>query len=164
MYLLDTNVFISAKNFYYGFDFHPGFWDWLTHANREGRVFSTKKVYDEICQQEDQLNRWASAHKDGIFLGPPKDFDDQLECITDYVIDGNFKPSAIEEFLKAADYYLIAHALAKHFKIVTHEVPKSRKGKIKIPQVCQEFAVECLTPFDMLRRENARFVWKPDNG
>ena len=28
-YLLDTNVFIQAKNLYYGFDFCPAFWDWL---------------------------------------------------------------------------------------------------------------------------------------
>nr|WP_269633613.1 DUF4411 family protein [Pelomonas sp. BJYL3] len=28
-YLLDANVFIQAKNLQYGFDFCPGFWDWL---------------------------------------------------------------------------------------------------------------------------------------
>ena len=28
-YLLDANVFISAKNLHYGFDFCPAFWDWL---------------------------------------------------------------------------------------------------------------------------------------
>ena len=26
-YLLDANVFIEAKNRYYGFDFCPAFWD-----------------------------------------------------------------------------------------------------------------------------------------
>ena len=29
MYLLDTNVFIEAKNRYYSFDLAPGFWEWL---------------------------------------------------------------------------------------------------------------------------------------
>ena len=28
-YLLDTDVFIRAKNLRYGFDFCPAFWDWL---------------------------------------------------------------------------------------------------------------------------------------
>lgn len=28
-YLLDANVFIEAKNRYYGFDFCPAFWNWL---------------------------------------------------------------------------------------------------------------------------------------
>jgi hypothetical protein len=27
-YLLDTNVFIQARNLHYGFDFCPAFWDW----------------------------------------------------------------------------------------------------------------------------------------
>jgi hypothetical protein len=32
-YLLDANVFIQAKNLHYGFDFCPGFWDWLVASN-----------------------------------------------------------------------------------------------------------------------------------
>ena len=32
-YLLDANVFIQAKNLYYGFDFCPAFWDWLIASN-----------------------------------------------------------------------------------------------------------------------------------
>ena len=31
-YLLDSNVFIQAKNLHYGFDFVPAFWDWLLQA------------------------------------------------------------------------------------------------------------------------------------
>jgi hypothetical protein len=33
-YLLDTNVFIEAKNRHYGFDFCPAFWDWIDHARQ----------------------------------------------------------------------------------------------------------------------------------
>jgi hypothetical protein len=32
-YLLDANVFIQAKNLYYGLDFCPAFWDWLIAHN-----------------------------------------------------------------------------------------------------------------------------------
>jgi len=39
-YLLDANVFIQAKNLYYGFDFCPAFWDWLVEWNTDGKVFS----------------------------------------------------------------------------------------------------------------------------
>jgi len=31
-YLLDSNVFIEAKNKYYRFSLCPGFWDWLIGA------------------------------------------------------------------------------------------------------------------------------------
>jgi hypothetical protein len=35
-YLLDANVFISAKNLHYGLDFCPAFWDWIIASNASG--------------------------------------------------------------------------------------------------------------------------------
>ena len=35
-HLLDTNIFIQAKNLHYGFDFCPAFWDWLIAQNGTG--------------------------------------------------------------------------------------------------------------------------------
>ena len=37
-YLLDSNVFIQAKNLYYGFDFCPAFWDWSRILRAESRA------------------------------------------------------------------------------------------------------------------------------
>ena len=48
VYLLDTNVFIQAKNLHYGFDFCPAFWDWLVVQNEAGKVASIEKVGDEL--------------------------------------------------------------------------------------------------------------------
>lgn len=45
-YLLDANVFMSAKNLHYGLDFCPAFWDWLVHKGNTGAVFSIDKVAD----------------------------------------------------------------------------------------------------------------------
>jgi hypothetical protein len=42
-YLLDANVFIEAKNRYYGFEICPGFWEWLISENAADRVFSIEK-------------------------------------------------------------------------------------------------------------------------
>lgn len=41
-YLLDTNVFIEAKNLYYGFDFCPAFWEWVLASH------AAKKVYGSV--------------------------------------------------------------------------------------------------------------------
>ena len=160
MYLLDTNVFISAYQFHYGFDFHPGFWEWLIQANNDGRVFSIKKVHDEISRHEDPLSEWAGYHKDTLFLAPPSDIELSLKQIPDYLYE-TYASSDVRDFLGKADYYLIAYALSNQFTVVTHEVHKPTKAKIKIPKVCQNFKVECITPFEMLRQENARFVLDP---
>ena len=49
-YLLDTNVFIQAKNLHYGLDFCPAFWEWLLEGHAAGNVASIDKVGDEIAQ------------------------------------------------------------------------------------------------------------------
>jgi hypothetical protein len=43
-YLLDSDVFIQAKNLHYGLDFCPAFWDWLIASNATGIVFSIEKA------------------------------------------------------------------------------------------------------------------------
>ena len=60
IYLLDANVFIQAKNLYYGLDFCPAFWDWLIVNNKAKRVFSIEKVEDELNAGADELTTWAS--------------------------------------------------------------------------------------------------------
>ena len=67
-YLLDSNVFIQAKNLHYGFDFCPAFWDWLDVNNEWGKVFSVEKVGDELVAGSDELAEWASRRGRNSFL------------------------------------------------------------------------------------------------
>ena len=70
----------------------------------------------------------------------------------------NYEPTAVSTFLQKADFYLVAHALAKGHVVVTHELAAASTKKIKIPNACIGVGVKCLNPFEMLRRERARFV------
>mgnify|MGYP001759092167 FL=1 len=63
-YLLDSNVFIQAKNLYYGFDFAPGFWSWLNMAFEQSQIHSITAVRNELVQGNDELGAWARARKD----------------------------------------------------------------------------------------------------
>jgi hypothetical protein len=69
-----------------------------------------------------------------------------------------YTPAAINAFLQAADFYLVAHALAGQHVLVTHEVPANSPNRIKIPNVCVGLGVRFMTPYQMLRTEQARFV------
>ena len=51
-YLLDSNVFIEAKNNHYGFDICPAFWEWLLKANRNGQEVSILEVAEEISKRD----------------------------------------------------------------------------------------------------------------
>jgi hypothetical protein len=67
----------------------------------------------------------------------------------------------VNTFLQVADYYLVAHALAHGHTVVTHEIASTSTKKIKIPDACIGLSIKCMTPFEMLRRERARFVLGP---
>jgi len=157
VYLLDTNVFIEAKNRHYGFDFCPAFWEWINQTNNAKKVFSVEKVLDEIRDVKDELTDWANGHT-GIFLKPDSQVVASFQVVSDWAISAGYKPKAVSQFFGAADYYLVAHAHAHGQTVVTHEVWDKAKNNIKIPNACYALKIECSTPFDMLRSEQARFV------
>lgn len=157
-YLLDTDVFIQAKNLHYGLDFCPAFWDWLIRENAEGRVFSIEKVGDEVEAVEDALATWAAARGTGFFLPPTPAMVESLVVVSQWASSQTYEPVAASTFLQKADYYLVAQAHAHGQVVVTHEVPSASTRKTKIPDACLGMGVKWMTPFEMLRHERARFV------
>lgn len=162
-YLLDANVFIQAKNLHYGLDFCPAFWDWLVERNAHQTVFSIEKVGDEIAAGQDELSDWAVARGAPFFLKPDPQILAALAEVSTWATSQDYHPAAVSTFLQVADYYLVAHALAHGHTVVTHEVPSVSVKKIKIPNVCIGLDVKCVTPYEMLRNEHARFVLGASN-
>lgn len=158
-YLLDTNVFISAKNLHYGLDFCPAFWDWLIGAGNSGSVFSIDKVADEIEAGGDELSDWAKQRGKGLFRPTHGALAPHFGTVSEWCTRQQFEPAAINGFFQGADFYLVAHALAGSHVVVTHEVMSGdSKKRIKIPNVCIGLGVRFMTPYQMLRIEKARFV------
>ena len=160
-YFLDADVFIRAKNLHYGLDFCPAFWEWLIENNAAGTVFSVEKVGDEVLAVADELSEWAEARGAGFFLRPGVAVFPSLAAVSTWATGQRYEPSAINMFLQVADYYLVAQAHAGRHTVVTHEVPSGSTRKIKIPDACIGLGIKCMTPYEMLRHERARFVLGP---
>lgn len=156
-YLLDANIFIQAKNLHYGFDFCPAFWDWLIAQNAAGKVSSIEKVGDELQAGGDDLSAWADQRGRGFFVPPDDTVLPALGQVSAWATGQNYEPAAVATFLQVADYWLVASALAHDVTIVTHEVPSDSTRKIKIPNACIGLNIACMSPYEMLRRERARF-------
>lgn len=157
-YLLDANVFIAAKNLHYGLDFCPAFWDWLIEQNAASRVFSIEKVGDEVQAVADELSTWAGDRGDGFFLKPDSGVFPSLAAVSQWASSQRYEMAAVSTFLQIADYYLVSHAHSGSHTVVTHETPSASIRKIKIPDACIGLGIKFMSPFDMLRRERARFV------
>jgi Domain of unknown function (DUF4411) len=157
-YLLDANVFIQAKNLHYGLDFCPAFWDWLVASNVARSIFSIEKVGDEVDAVADELSTWAEQRGPGFFLKPDPAMLPALTSVSAWATGQRYDAAAVSTFLQVADYYLVAHALAHGHTVVTHEIASTSTKRIKIPDACIGLGVKCVTPFEMLRHERARFV------
>lgn len=160
-YLLDANVFIQAKNLHYGLDFCPAFWDWLVAKNATDQVISIEKVGDEIDAGDDELAEWAKQRGPGFFVNLDEAILPALGSVSTWATSQKYEPAAVNTFLQVADYYVVAHALAHGHTVVTHEVASPSTKKIKIPNACIGLNIKCITPFEMLRHERARFILGP---
>lgn len=77
--------------------------------------------------------------------------------------NSQFKLEAKMEFARAADGWLCAYAKAKAQVVVTHEeLSQHAKGRVPLPNVCQEFGVGYVDPFRMLQELKVRFQWSPE--
>ncbi|UCA48532.1 DUF4411 family protein [Streptomyces sp. WA6-1-16] len=156
MYLVDSNVFIEAKNRYYAFDIAPGFWSWLEYAHSNSIACSIESVRDELVEGGDELAEWAKSHPE--FFRPLDDATArQFPPLTMWAQSRPYSAAALQEFLTdTADFYLIAYALAHGHTLVTHEQPSpDSKKRVKIPDACIAMGVTYASPFAMLRASQA---------
>ena len=157
-YLLDANVFIQAKNLYYGFDFCPAFWDWLAKNNQLQKVFSIDRVLDELKAGDDELSVWAQKQGEKFFVKPDQSILPVLGKVSNWATSQKYEPVAVNTFLQVADYYLVVQALSKNFTLITHEVASDTTKKIKLPNICIGLGIKFMSPYQMLRHENALFI------
>lgn len=157
-WLLDTNVLVDAKRDHYGFDFCPGFWDWLDIAWADGRVASIEAVYDELVDYGDQLSDWARAHR-SFFLAPGEAEVRAMATVNGWAAASeDYTLAAKQEFAEAADSALIAFARAGGHVVVTHELPANARKRIPIPNAAAALNVSYASPWRMLREERPLFV------
>jgi len=162
LYVLDTNVFVTAHRSYYAFDIAPGFWDGLIQTARSGAIRSVSQVMDDLKKGYDPKNpddydilaKWAIEEFRPYFKKT-----DEADVITSYseVIDWVFSVSAYSdavrnEFSGISDSWLIAYAKAKNATLVTLENSLTKTGKVPIPAVCKHFKIPYIDTFRMLRQ------------
>lgn len=121
-------------------------------------MFSIDKVADEIEAGQDELTDWARERGHALFRRTSPTLAPQFTQVSTWATGQHYTPAAINTFLQAADFYLIANALAGSHVVITHEHPSNSPNRIKIPDACLGLGVRFMTPYQMLRIEQARFV------
>lgn len=160
-YLLDANVFIQASRFYYPMDIFPQFWEWIDEKNKTGDIYSITSIFEELQAGNDKLAQWAKDRKDTSWFFTIEDERTQNEFtkIANWLNKNTtLKPQAVPGFLKGADPWLIAKAMAEKYTVVTQEKSDpSVRRKVFIPDVCENFQVPCINTIKLIRVLKGRF-------
>jgi hypothetical protein len=162
-YMLDADVFITAKNRYYAFRICPGFWASVIHHHRAGRLFSIDRVRNELLvgRKTEDLVLWVTNDlPDTFFLGV--DDDAVTTMYTEVMMFVQRSPQYFDyakaKFATGADGWLVAYAKVHGAIVVTNEErrPEARR-EIKLPDVCDNFDVPYTDTFRMLENLAVRF-------
>jgi hypothetical protein len=161
VYVLDSDVFMTAARSYYAFDLVPAFWDALVREARNGRLLSIDRVKAEIDRGDDRLKQWANHEFHPWFVSTNVDSVlGHYRAIMQWAAaQHHFTNAAKDKFADAgnADAWLVAYARATNCTVVTNEKYDSKiRRAIKIPNVCNAFGVTYLDTFQVLRALGVR--------
>jgi hypothetical protein len=163
LYLLDANVLIDGNRDYYPIERVPEFWDWLGHVGEQGLVKIPLEVYEEIKVGNDSLASWAK--EDSIETALLLNEEVDVSLVSHVANNGYASDLTDIEIEKIGrDPFLIAYGLAalKDRCIVTTEVskPSTQRANRKIPDVCNQFGIQCCNTFAFLRALDFTTNWK----
>lgn len=157
-YCLDANVLVQAKNGPYAFDIVPRFWTWIDEMSSRGTIYSTTMVFNELAKGSDELSAWAKERRVSLFVEPTEEVQKCLAEIADHVVS-KYEAQQAQTFLEGADPWVIAQCKIDSTVVVTQETLVGfGSKKVKIPNICNEFDVQYLDTYGMMRALGARFV------
>ena len=165
-YIIDSDVFITAKNLYYAFELCPGFWDSLIHNYGAGNAYSIDRIRNELLagRETEDLVQWVKTKLPADFFFRTDDSDvtsAYAEVMLWVQRNPQYFDQAKAKFATEADGWLVAYAMVHNVTVVTNEQPRPEaKNRILLPDVCTQFKVTYKDTFFMLRDLAVRFEWR----
>ncbi len=125
-------------------DTWPTFWKRIAELMRDGKIFTSERVKNEIERGNDELTQWMKDHETlGFYCSVDGDVLLKYSEVQNWARNANrFTQVALNDFASVADAYLVATAAAKGWTLVTYETPDPNcKKRVKIPDACNALGV-----------------------
>lgn len=163
-YLIDANCLMTPHNDYYdpSYSLSSLFWNRLNNLVMQGTVILIEQVVHEVrVKGTDFLNTWLDSVQPYILhTQADAQIVGTFGAIMNFVQGSpDFSKNAKNSWMKTgvADPWLVATAAVRKAKIVTFEKyvpinPGQPAAGAKIPNVAEQYEVQCMTLFDFMRR------------
>ncbi len=146
-YSFDTSAFIEPWVRHYPFDVAPSLWKRLDALAKQGVIVAASEVRHEIAKKHDVLHEWLAV-RDHFFREPTTQVQHEVRAI----VNTHQRLLGQTRHWSGADAWVIAEARASGHSVVTYEQWDPASRSIKIPDVCHDLGVECLTFVEFMRR------------
>ena len=163
LYLLDASSLITAQDTYYSIDSVPEFWSWLEFHAELGNCKVPRIILEEITPIDKKFKQWLKANRHSLVLNEEA----TAENVRQVVSRGyGLSLSEVDMRTIGNDPFLIAPALVYKAArcVVTEESsrPNAKGSNRKIPDVCKDLEVECISTVQFVKRLGFRTNWKDE--
>lgn len=151
-YCLDTSALITGWRDTYPVDLFPRLWvNVEALIDDERRAVAPDEVLDELARKEDDLAAWAR-DREGMFLP----LESEVQEATREILATHPRLVDTVRGRGRADPFVIAVARVRGIAVVTAE-GRGSETRPKIPDVCEDYGVPCMTLLDLIRTEGWAF-------
>jgi len=166
VYLIDSNILIEPSKKFYSFVIAPSFWTFLKDEILNGNVILMDLVAHEVSKGTDtSLGSWMSE----LNIAPldrrsPDILTSYGKVMTHIQTSGLYTSRALTTWSGGdhADPWIVATAAARNYTVVTFEQPNHSLGtslssRPRIPDVCKEFGLTCISLYQFMNTYNFSF-------
>lgn len=153
-YCIDTNVIVSflseSDDEYYGADIFPDHWQQIATMIASGRIVAPRQVENELnghAKKRPKIGPWLNTHR---YMFRDVETDAQL-VLAKHIVNKYPVYGKNENYLGDLEVITLAGALG--ITVISIETPQPQTGqkRPKIPNVCAEFQVSCVSVAGLLR-------------
>ncbi|HET9174193.1 MAG TPA: DUF4411 family protein [Candidatus Saccharimonadales bacterium] len=158
-YCFDTSVFLNfliiSDSEPYGMDVMASGWEYIQQKMASGKIIAPKAVYDELKKREDTvpgLKDWLKQHSNAFLPVDTPLITAAKPIVLKYDVYATDKGDY-------GDLMVMSFAKSRNLTVVTSEVRKDQHKQLhpKIPNVCDEFDVQCRSVIQFFRDEGLNF-------
>jgi len=145
LYSFDTSALIDGLERYYPAETFSGLWEAVDTLISDGRFFASAEVL---------VKKWADSRQSQVFVGTDAivtlEVQKILETFPRLVMSGGRR--------NRADPFVVAIAKLRKATVVTGEGNDGSMNRPKIPFVCQEMKIPCVTFTEFISSEQWKFA------
>lgn len=151
-YCVDTSALIDWLERYYPPESFPAILDKVDELITENRLILSEEVWEEVQAKDEAAKSWCEPRKEALIV--PTDAAVTIEVRS--ILETHNRLVMTLKNRNRADPFVIAVARLKSAVVVTGEIGGT-EARPKIPYVCDQMGIPCISFLELIRREGWRF-------